>query len=215
MPDRDWAQREHARFRDMKKELPDNFYETIKPRLHKRIGREVRLARRVLDLGCGSCDLVRYLADAYGQEVTGVDISGGSFPSRRHTSDGSRYHCLKRNAVALGFAGDGTVDAVVTMWALHEMAKPQAVLREARRVLRPGGEVFIVDYPRDSLAQRLWNEKYLRPSEVKVLLQEAGFDQVQVRLVEHGQVMWARGYRPPAGRTHQEQREGRLHGSRA
>ena len=199
----------------MMQQLPDNFYEAIKPRLRRRIGREVRLAHRVLDLGCGSCDLVRYLAGAYGQEVTGVDISGGSFPSRRHTSEGSRYHCLKRNAARLSFAEDASADAVVSTWALHEMAEPQAVLREARRILRPGGEVFIVDFPRDSLAQRLWNEKYLRPSEVKVLLREAGFDQVQVRKVEQGQVMWARGYRPPARRTHQEQGEGSSHGSRS
>ena len=32
-----------------------NFYEKIKPRLEKRIGREVRLAKRILDLGCGVC----------------------------------------------------------------------------------------------------------------------------------------------------------------
>lgn len=189
----------------MTEQLPDNFYERIKPRLHKRIGREVRLARRVLDLGCGSCDLVRHLARAYGQEVTGVDISGGSFPSRRHTPDGSRFHCLKRNATSMGFAADGSADAVVTMWALHEMAEPRAILRETRRVLRPGGELFIVDFPKDSLAQKLWNEGYYRPDEVEALLQEAGFEKVQVRLIERGQVMWARGYHPAVTATHRKE----------
>ena len=150
----------------MTKQLPDNFYEQIKLRLHKRIGQEVRLARRVLDLGCGSCDLVRYLASAYDQEVTG--------------------------------AADGSADAVVSMWALHEMEKPRAILGEARRVLRPGGEIFVIDFPRDSLALRLWNEDYYRPDEVKTLLQETGFEKIQVHLIEQGQVMWARGYRPPA-----------------
>ena len=181
----------------MTKQLPDNFYERIKSRLHKRIGQEVRLARRVLDLGCGSCDLVRHLADAYGQEVTGVDISGDSFPSRRHAPGGSRFHCLKRDATHLSFATNGSADAVVTMWALHEMEKPRAILREAFRVLRPGGEIFVIDFPKGSLAQRLWNEDYYRPSEVKALLQEARFEKVRVRLIEQGQVMWARGYRPP------------------
>lgn len=42
----------------------DNFYDKIKPHLHKCIGREVRSAHRVLDLGCGSCELVRCLTDA-------------------------------------------------------------------------------------------------------------------------------------------------------
>jgi ubiquinone/menaquinone biosynthesis C-methylase UbiE len=179
----------------MTKSITDNFYEQIKPRLHRRIGREVRLAHRVLDLGCGSCDLVRYLAVAYGQEVTGVDISDGSFPHRRHTPDGSHYHCLKRDAACLSFVEDGSADAVVSMWALHEMAKPEAILREASRILRPGGEMFIVDFPRDSLAQRLWNEDYYRPGEIQVLLRDVGFEQVRGRVIEQGQVMWARGYR--------------------
>lgn len=185
----------------MKKELPDNFYEAIKPRLHKRIGRELRLAGRVLDLGCGSCDLVTYLAATYRQEITGVDVSSGSFPSSRRTRSGTRFRCLKQNAAALDFASDGTVDAVVTMWALHEMKHPEGVLAEARRALRPGGELLVVDYPKDSLAQKLWNENYYRPDEVQALLDEAGFERISIRLIEHKQVMWARSYRPSSDRN--------------
>jgi ubiquinone/menaquinone biosynthesis C-methylase UbiE len=181
--------------RSTRTQVADDFYETIKPRLHKRIGWELRLARRVLDLGCGSCDLVKYLAGTYRQEVTGVDISSGSFPPDPHTRSGAQFRCLKQNATALGFAGDEAVDAVVMVWALHEMEHPQGVLAEARRILRPGGELLIVDYPKDSLAQRLWNENYYRPDEVKVLLKEAGFENIRLRLIEHGQVMWARSYR--------------------
>jgi len=51
--------------------LSHEFYERIKPRLHQRIGRELRLAGQVLDLGCGACELVRYLAHTYSQHVTG------------------------------------------------------------------------------------------------------------------------------------------------
>jgi len=178
------------------KEIPDDFYERIKLRLCKRIGRDIRLAKTVLDLGCGSCDLVKYLADTYRQEVTGVDISSGSFPQKRHTGNGARFRCLKKDAVSLGFMDDGAVDAVVTMWALHEMKHPEAILKETRRVLRPGGELLVVDFPRGSLAQRLWDEDYYKPEEVRRLLGNAGFESVRVSLIEREQVIWARGYQP-------------------
>ena len=72
----------------------DDFYERIKPRLHERIGRELRLARRVLDLGCGSCDLVRYLAETCHQEVIGVEIVPDSFLKRSRTAEClGKDHC--------------------------------------------------------------------------------------------------------------------------
>jgi len=174
------------------KKLPENFYEKIKPRLHRRIGRELRLARHVLDLGCGSCELVRYLADTYHQKVTGVDISSGSFPKGRHLNKGVRIRCIRKDAARLDFVRDGAIDAVVTMWALHEMKRPKAILAEAHRILRPGGEMLVVDFPRGSLAQRLWNENYYRPDDLEGFLAEAGLAEIRVRLIEQGQVMWGR-----------------------
>jgi len=176
--------------------LKDDFYEKIKPRLHQRIGRELRLAGRVLDLGCGACDLVQYLARTYHQEVIGVDISGGSFPNRRHTSDGQRFRCLHKNAMDLAFVRDASVDAVVLMWALHEMEHPKAILAEAHRVLRPGGELLIVDFPRGSLAQRLWNENYYSPEKVEQLVNRSGFSEVRATVIERRQILWIRGHRP-------------------
>ena len=182
-------------------ELPDNFYEKIKPRLHRRVGRELRLAARVLDLGCGSCDLARYLAETYGQRVTGVDISQDSLPRKRTGSRGGRVRCIRRDAAHLDFVAGRSVDAVVMMWAMHEMEKAQEIVREVRRVLRPGGEFLIVDFPRGSLAQKLWNEDYYRPQEIRRLLEENEFEDVRVQLIHRKQVIWARGHQPPAPGT--------------
>ncbi|MCC6697071.1 MAG: methyltransferase domain-containing protein [Candidatus Hydrogenedentes bacterium] len=173
-----------------------NFYDHIKPQLMHRIGREIRLARRVLDIGCGPCDLVQHLADTYQQDVTGVDISRRSFPRAQRTRAGHRFRCFQRDAAILSFALDASVDAVVSVWALHEMERPQAVLTEVRRVLRPGGELLIVDFPKGSLAQKLWNEDYYDPDEVSHMLVEAGFSEVKVRRIERLQVMWAQAQQP-------------------
>lgn len=109
---------------------------------------------------------------------------------------GERFRCLKTDAARLRFADDNSADAVVIMWALHEMQDPVAVLTEARRVLRAGGELLIVDFPRDSLAQRLWNEDYYRPDDAKRLLVQVGLSHVSVRLIEKDQVLWAHGRQP-------------------
>jgi len=181
-----------------KRNLSEDSYQKIKPRLHRRIGRELRLAGRVLDLGCGSCDLVRYLTRTYQQHVTGVDISDKSFP-RHHDAPGrGRFRCIRSNAEHLNFAKDRSRDAVVSMWALHEMKHPNAILAEAHRVLRPGGELLVVDFPKGSLAQRLWDEKYYSPDQVKRMLLENGFDVTHAKLIERGQIMWITGYRPGA-----------------
>ena len=179
-------------------DLPDDFYDRIHSRLYRRIGREVALAYRVLDLGCGSCELARFLRQTYRQRVTGVDISDGQLP-RRDDPSSSRapLRCIKANASRLGFLRDASVDALVTTWALHEMAEPEETLREAFRVLRPGGEMLIVDFPKGSLAQRLWNEKYWTAFEVATLLKETDFVRARARTIYQGQVIWAVGFRPP------------------
>ena len=176
--------------------LNHNFYERSKPRIHRRIGRELRLAGRVLDLGCGACELVRYLAQTYGQHVTGVDISSADFPKQPHSSRNARIRYVRKDATRLDFAANESVDAVVMMWALHEMKYAKRVLREARRVLRPGGEILIVEFPRDSLAQRLWDEDYYIPEELAAMLDSAGYLETNVRLIERRRILWARGFRP-------------------
>ncbi len=178
--------------------LNDNFYEGIKPHLYRRIGRELRLARYVLDLGCGSCNLVRYLADSYYQHVTGIDVYSENFPERSYSQYGMEFHCIRHNASNLNFILDNSVDAIVSIWALHEMNQPESLFSEIRRVLRPGGEILIVDFPKDSLAQKLWNENYYQPGEVKRFLVQAGLVDIRVQLIEQKQVIWAVGYHPPA-----------------
>jgi ubiquinone/menaquinone biosynthesis C-methylase UbiE len=177
--------------------LPDDFYEKIRPGLYKRIGEELREARLVLDLGCGGCELGRFLAETHGPEVIGVDVADGDFPDRHELKRRTRtlLKCVKGDARRLGFLAAGAVDAVVMLWALHELRQARAVLVEARRVLRVGGKLLIVDFPRGSLAQRLWNEDYYTPHQVSELLAATGYVGISARLVEHRQVLWAKGLR--------------------
>ena len=170
-------------------ELPDDFYERIKERLYRRICRELQLAKRLLDIGCGSCKLDQLLADRNGTHVIGVDISNAKFPENKTRSGG--IQCRKRNADNLTFLKDGSIDAVVSVYAFHEMNNALKVLKEAHRVLQRGGRLLIVDFPKASLAQRLWNENYYTRSQVASMLRQAGFIDVKSRAIFQGQLIWA------------------------
>ena len=151
-------------------QLSDNFYDKIKPRLYERVGRQLRSANHVLDIGCGDCELPCYLSETYGQKVTGIDISSDSFPDRRNISKNwPLVRCIRRS--------DSRLD----------------LLQETHRVLKPAGKILVVEFPYNSLAQKLWNEKYFTKQQLIDYLGEAGFKNIQAMLIENKQILWASG----------------------
>jgi len=139
---------------------------------------------------------VQYLAETYRLKVLGIDISADSFPRGRHTNGGVRFQCIAEDATHMNRIANQSVDAVVSMWALHEIKRPKAILAEVHRILRPGGELLVLDFPRGSLAQRLWNENYYSPEQVERMLMRSGFAEVRAKVIEQGQAMWVTGHRP-------------------
>jgi ubiquinone/menaquinone biosynthesis C-methylase UbiE len=179
----------------------DTYYGKIEARVHRRIARELRSARRILDVGCGDCRLARLLAgDGRDRRVTGIDVSGAEFPRAGEARGSPR--CVRADARALGFLETGGFDAAVSLYSLHELGGPMACLREVGRLLCPGGEVLVVDFPKGSLAQRLWNEGYYTTAEVAGMLRRAGFVRVAARRTARRQLTWARAFRPGPGRRY-------------
>jgi SAM-dependent methyltransferase len=99
----------------------------------------------VVDIGCGGGALVRDLA-AGGARVIGIEISDAQLATARERDGGSGAAYLVGRAQALPLA-DASVDLAVFMRALHHVAPADlpAALREARRVLRPGGAVYVAE----------------------------------------------------------------------
>jgi 2-polyprenyl-6-hydroxyphenyl methylase/3-demethylubiquinone-9 3-methyltransferase len=91
----------------------------------------------VLDVACGAGFLANPLAAA-GHAVTGIDLSPASLAvARRHDATGSvDYRTMDARALAFP---DGQFDAVCMMDFLEHLEERDAVLREAARVLKPGG----------------------------------------------------------------------------
>jgi SAM-dependent methyltransferase len=88
-----------------------------------------------LDLGCGSGLYFDVLA-ATGRTVVGLDRSADQL----HIAQGRSRQVVQGDGAALPFA-DCTFPTVVTLWISTDVDDFAAVLREAARVLTPGGLV--------------------------------------------------------------------------
>lgn len=134
----------------------------------------------ILDVGCGNCDLVRFLAANVAKQAVGIDINSGGVHEQPKSSIDGTYHsadCVKGDAHSMESFSDGQFDAVVIVHALHELSNPETALCEMRRVLKHSGTLFIADFAK---GETRWNERYFTPEQVKAMLIEHGFRQIEV-----------------------------------
>ncbi len=110
---------------------------------------------RVLDVGCGTGTLAGWLAaSTWPVNVVGMDyaegmcreasakVAGRTLSARACFAAGDSEH--------LPFA-DGAFDVVTCSNSFHHYPHQQVVVREMRRVLRPGGRLVLVDGFRDNI----------------------------------------------------------------
>jgi ubiquinone/menaquinone biosynthesis C-methylase UbiE len=110
-------------------------------------GRDQRKLRLV-DIGCGTGRFLDFVKQAWPRLPTlGLDLSEAYIRhARRHLKRWSRVNLVVANAEAIP-AADMSCDAVTSIFMLHELPPEvrRTVIREAARVLRPGGRLVLLD----------------------------------------------------------------------
>jgi len=98
-----------------------------------------------LDVGCGEGKFTRSLVGRF-QGVHGVDVKEKQIAVARAaaTQEGVNVDFRIASGEALPFA-EGFFDLVVFSNSLHHMPNVEIALREASRVLRPGGLLYIME----------------------------------------------------------------------
>ncbi|MBO0811803.1 MAG: methyltransferase domain-containing protein [Microlunatus sp.] len=110
----------------------------------------ISAGQRVLDVGCGSGDLLVQLARAVpGAELTGLDPDGIALgrAARKFAGLGTGVTLIRGYADQLPLE-DASLDQLVSSLALHHVEDEAraAFAAEAYRVLRPGGKITILDF---------------------------------------------------------------------
>jgi ubiquinone/menaquinone biosynthesis C-methylase UbiE len=123
----------------------------LEPYIHEFAGFAQASGRRVLEVGVGmGADYLEWLKA--GALATGVDLSSASLEraQRRCELAGCTPDLRVSDAERLPFADD-TFDIVYSYGVMHHSPDPPQCIREALRVLKPGGALRIMIYHHPSL----------------------------------------------------------------
>ena len=110
-------------------------------------GTRLEEGTRLLEVGCGVGAVLAVLGQEYpGVRLSGVDIEPKQLEfARAHLARaGVEATVTEGDALALPF-DDESFDHVWMMWFLEHLADPPEALREARRVLVPGGAITAIE----------------------------------------------------------------------
>ena len=116
-------------------------------------GTKLAPGTRLLEVGCGVGAVLGILGDAFpGVVLSGVDIEDRQLgAARAHLADlGLQADLRKADATALPYE-DASFDHVWMMWFLEHVPDPVAALKEARRVLVPGGRITAIEVDYNSV----------------------------------------------------------------
>jgi ubiquinone/menaquinone biosynthesis C-methylase UbiE len=108
--------------------------------------------QRVLDLACGVGAMTARLKRAFpGIELIGVDLSKQQLAACRANHPHLGVVCA--NGESIPFA-DATFDRVHCSWLLEHVRRPQAIVTEVRRVLKPEGVCQFIEVENSSFSTR-------------------------------------------------------------
>src|SRR3569623_2995599 len=93
---------------------------------------------RLLDVGCGDGQSLEILADL-GWSVSGVEVDPGAVAVARGRGLDVRHGTLAQAALA-----EDTFDVVTSSHVIEHVHDPADILRQSRRVMRPGGHLVTV-----------------------------------------------------------------------
>ncbi|MEO1465302.1 MAG: class I SAM-dependent methyltransferase [Cyanobacteria bacterium J06633_1] len=146
--------------------------------------------QKIIDLGCGTGSTTIMLKQAFPQAaVIGLDLSPQMLAISEYKAQQEQLEIGWRHGLAENTKYDAAeFDLVTASLLFHEtpVAIAQAVLEEAYRLLKPGGQVIILDGHQKTLRNTTWlsdifEEPYIKEyaaGSVDAWLGKAGFSQV-------------------------------------
>jgi 2-polyprenyl-3-methyl-5-hydroxy-6-metoxy-1,4-benzoquinol methylase len=162
------------------------------PSLRRTADRLVRFApaprpgARLLDIGCATGTYMELMRDL-GWETRGVEMDAGAVETARRSGLDVRQGTMGDVSADV----DGTFDHITVGHVIEHVHRPVDALRATRRVLRPGGRLWIGTPNLASVGSRLFRSRWralepprhlvlFTPGSLALALRETGFSGVEL-----------------------------------
>ena len=137
----------------------------------------------ICDIGCGPGETTRYLRDQGVENIFGIDLSAGMVTQARQFNPDIKFH---QGDMAALETDDDSWAGIVAFYSIIHIPREDvvAVLREFKRVLKPGGLLFFTFHiGQNAIFVDNWWEKevainffFFETDEMKNYLETAGFE---------------------------------------
>jgi ubiquinone/menaquinone biosynthesis C-methylase UbiE len=135
----------------------------------------------VIDFGCGPGFYTIPLARIAARTI-GIDISTKMLERAGHNSkrDGVKVELIQSDGISINLQ-DESVNLIIMVHVLHEIADKENVLREFSRLLKPSGRLVIVERTRaDGLLSRRFGPPVIERVDIVHAITQAGFTVIEV-----------------------------------
>lgn len=153
---------------------------------------------RILDVACGTGTLLAEFARRYRVEAYGIDIAENMISVAGASHPGVRF-CVG-DCTAMPFI-DGFFDVVTVCAAFHHFGEPERFVREAARVMAPGGRIYIAEVHASPAIRVIANVllplsrsgdvRFYAPAAITAMYAHAGLSDCRTRIGGHIQVISA------------------------
>jgi len=128
---------------------------------------EVQNGQTVVDVACGTGDLIAAVAKKANIQVHGIDIAEQMIAVAKERYQGISFSVAPAYPLAFD---ELSVDTIMVSAAFHHFEQPQRFATECKRVLRPGGKVYIGEFNVPTVARYIMNFliKFAKTGDVKI-----------------------------------------------
>lgn len=154
---------------------------------------ELSPSAEVLDVGCGTGTILRTLSDRECISAHGIDVEPEMLKiARNKCPDADIRQCSCEDTPYT----DNRFDVLTACMAYHHFPDKAAFEKEAQRILKPDGLLFIADpnFPKlirkviNRLAQR-YNGEFFSSDEISERFSRSGFSTVSIQKRKYGQLI--------------------------